>query len=157
MKLRHVGLVVNNLDLMIDFYKKVFKAEPVSRGILEGREVDDILGLRRVKLEFVKFKTENIDFELIKYTRPRITPVRSRNHIAITVDNIDGAFTRLKTLGFKFFATPKVMKDSGVKMCFGEDIEGNLFEIVEDIKKEQKKDVVIPASQINKKEEKKNV
>lgn len=140
MNIRHVAIVVDNLTLMTDFYSKFFKAKVTSQGTLEGQNIDMVLGLRRVKLDFIKFRINNIDFELIKYYRPHISSIKTKNHIAITVDNIDEEFKRLKGLGLRYFSLPKV--NNNVKFCFGEDIEGNLIELVEDLKVEQKKDAV---------------
>ena len=68
--LRHVGLVVNDLDKLILFYNKLgFKV--VDRKKEEGSYIEKLVKIKAVKLEWVKMKLkDNSILELLKYHSP---------------------------------------------------------------------------------------
>ena len=94
--LRHTGIVVNNLDKCLSFYLNLGFYE-ISREIETGSYIDNLVGLKDVKLECAKLALEeNITLELLKYHShpyinkdfPRLSNRVGCSHIALTVSNI---------------------------------------------------------------------
>lgn len=140
MSVRHVGIVVRNLDKMIEFYK-LLGFEELSSGEIQGKLIDDLIGIKNANINIVKMKSikDNSVIELLKYkdigleTRNRELFEFGITHIAVNVDNIDDMYVKLKLKGISF-NTPPLLTEDNVKVCFCRDYENNWIELVEEIK-----------------------
>jgi lactoylglutathione lyase len=53
------------------------------------------------------------------------------NHIAVTVDDMDGALERLASLGIEPEKPPYTVSDGGSRLCFVRDPDGYRVELIE--------------------------
>ena len=142
MSIRHVGIVVNNLSKMVEFYKLLGFEEYLETNI-KGELIDELIGLHNVDIEIVKLKSikDNFILELLNYKNNNIGNLDKTNnrelfglgtfHLAFTVDNIDDIYNKLKLIGIKFTSPPLLTSDN-VKVCFCRDWENNFVELVEE-------------------------
>lgn len=138
--LRHIGLVVNDFQPMIKFYSYFGFKNPKYK----EEDVDfykDMYCYNELSF-FDTYKmildNDNIMLELVHYTNINIDKKNLWNfgfsHIAFTIDNLDKLYNDLKQKGVKFLSAPTLHPEKIVKLCFCEDPEGNLLELVEEIK-----------------------
>jgi len=68
MSLRHVGIVVRDLDKMIEFYR-LLGFEIFDSGDIEGELIDDLIQINNTNIKIVKMKSLQDDsiIELLKY------------------------------------------------------------------------------------------
>ena len=133
LKIRHIGIIVNDLANARYFYKDLLGFEEVSSKIEKNDEIlQKVVGFKPYDIEWVKLKCDSKTLlELIKFNDPEFKPNSGMQHIAITVNNIQKVYETLKKANVKFASEP--LKKDGVKLCFCRDFEGNLCEIVEEL------------------------
>ena len=139
--IRHTGLVVNNLDMMKEFYGKIgFKI--YKEDLEQGKFIETVTGYKKVKLETIKMISgDNSMIELIKYCHPVseiLTPNYKPNqlgcsHIAMTVQNAENTCEIIDQNGGKIINKPVINDDTTVKVAYCFDPEGILLEIVEEL------------------------
>ena len=66
MSLRHIGIVVRDIDESLDFYQ-MLGYEVVADVQEDGKFIDEILGLYNVKLRTIKMKQNSHIVELLYY------------------------------------------------------------------------------------------
>ena len=139
--LRHTGIVVNNLDKCLSFYLNLGFYE-ISREIETGSYIDNLVGLKDVKLECAKLALEeNITLELLKYHShpyinkdfPRLSNRVGCSHIALTVSNILECFNLVTQNGGGAINKIQTSPDGKVKVVYCYDPEGNIIEVVEEL------------------------
>ena len=140
-KLRHIGIVVNDMDTSIQLYKDIFNLEVIWNKIEKGNFIDKLLGIDNVKVHTVKLKDSNGGIiELLQYISHPTLPTYDKinrigcSHFAITVDNIDNIYKKLIKFGLKFKNKPQISADGNVKVAFCRDQDKVLIEIVEELK-----------------------
>ncbi len=143
LNIRHTGLVVNNLEKFISFYEGL-GLKLISRMIEKGDYIDNLVNLKNVKLEWAKLALpDNSVIELLKYhSHPEsIKPNYSQNanrigfsHIALTVSNIKQTIEYICSRGGAIKNKYQTSPDGKVKVVYCYDIEGNILEIVEELK-----------------------
>jgi catechol 2,3-dioxygenase-like lactoylglutathione lyase family enzyme len=139
--LRHFGVVVQNLDLMLDFYSGTLGFKIVRRMEESGPFLDAILGVSGARVTTVKLGTEANDvlLELLQFQSPRAdatTPAGSLfrlgpTHLALTVEDIVGLHERLAAAGARFTTPPQTSPDGRARVTFCCDPEGNPLELVQ--------------------------
>jgi len=139
--LRHVGLVVNDLDKLILFYNKLgFKV--VDRKKEEGSYIEKLVKIKAVKLEWVKMKLkDNSILELLKYHSPSAKfekKVQESNriswsHISLTSNSIVDTIKKINQFGGNADKEYLFSPDGNVKVIYCHDPEGNILEIVEEL------------------------
>ena len=134
MEIRHVCLVVRDLKLMTNFYRKNFNFNVVSRKTIKGKYPDKLLHLYGTSLTYVKLNAGTILLELIHFNNPEIIAPITFNHIALTVKKLDELYNKLVKQGVHFTSPPIKAPDSNVKVCFCIDPESNRLELVEELK-----------------------
>lgn len=137
--LRHVGIVVSNLDDALKFWCDTLGFR-VQREMLEtGTFIDALLGMSGVKVTTVKLAgpDENQE-ELLQFHSHKGSDVwqgtpwtTGLTHVAFTVSNLDDLYIRLVDAGVRFFAAPMVTPDGGAKVVYACGPEGLLLEFVE--------------------------
>ena len=113
MRLNHVGIAVADLAGMLDFFREVFGAEPVLRGVGEGPAVGRSVGLDDVRIEYAFIDLGNTRLELLQYDRPSGRPpagLRSCDagavHLSFDVENVFTRHQELAQRGFGFLSDP---------------------------------------------------
>lgn len=137
--LRHVGVVVSDMEKSLAFYRDLLKLKVVKDFSDEGGYIDSILGLKGVKLRMVKLITEDGSMvELLHYISHPRTPLPERqiceigcSHIAFTVSDIDSEYERLSSVGVEFTSPPFVSPDGHAKVAFCREPNGVFIELVE--------------------------
>ena len=139
---RHAGIVVKDLNKMMNFYTSLgFSKE--SGDIEQGNYIEQVTGLNNVKLEWVKMRSsDGFLLELLYYHEPLfnsdnidVTDPRrlGMSHIAFTVKNAYKACENIKNCGGTIINYPAVSPDNKAKVAYCYDPENVLMEIVEQI------------------------
>ena len=137
--LRHVGIVVSDLNQAIGFYCSLLGFQQARKAYESGHSLDSMLALDGVKVTTVKLIGANGGMiELLKFDEPSdgISIPRGIHdfgisHIAITVQNLDKEYQRLKLCGVDFLSSP--VHSGNAVVCFALDPDGNKVEIVQDV------------------------
>ena len=141
---RHTGFVVLNLDKFIVFYEGL-GLKLISRMIEQGTHIDNLVGLSNVKLEWANLSLpDNSVIEILKY-HSHIDSLNSSihlqkayrigcSHIALTVIDIEEAIHFICTNGGYLKNKHQVSPDGKVKVVYCYDIEGNILELVQELK-----------------------
>jgi len=135
MRVRHFGYVISDEEKMEKFYIKILGFKKFVRKRLKGKYINDLIGID--DLTYIKLKDDTdipcLEFHI--WNKIRSTVYKKKNfHIAITVDNINKLANKLIEQRVEMVSTPLIAPDSGNKVCFCYDFEGNLVELVEEKK-----------------------
>jgi catechol 2,3-dioxygenase-like lactoylglutathione lyase family enzyme len=141
MNFRHCGLVVDDVEKSIVFYTQMLGFQVEKDNLETGKFIDLICGLKNTIVRTVKMSlNETMVLELLQFQshpsgdyRREITN-RGFTHIALTVDNLDEVYNRLQVDGLEFHCLPQISPDGNAKVTFCRDPEGNLLELVEEIR-----------------------
>jgi catechol 2,3-dioxygenase-like lactoylglutathione lyase family enzyme len=144
LNIRHTGFVVLDLEKFIKFYEGL-GLSLVSRMLEEGEYIDKLVGLDGVKLEWAKLATSDGSLiELLQYhTHTEIVkksdgfqlPNRlGCSHIALTVNSIEKSIEYICLSGGAIKNPHQTSPDGKVKVAYCFDMEGNILEIVENLK-----------------------
>lgn len=139
--IRHIGIVVNNVDLALRFYRDILGLKIQKDMIEQGEFIDSILGLKDVKVRTIKMSADDGNLvELLYYFShpkqgrgPEEICTIGVSHPAFTMNNLEEEYLRLKKQGIEFHCYPKISPDGNAKVTFCRDFEGNLVELVEEI------------------------
>lgn len=136
--IRHTGIVVTDLETSLRFYRDLLGFRIAKQMEEVGTYIDAVLGLQNVKVTTVKLSAPSGQMiELLKYqSHPATQTIREIceigiSHIAITVDDLDDEYTKLKDQGIRFNSPPQVSPDSYAKVAFCRAPEGTFIELVE--------------------------
>ena len=140
--IRHIGLVVKNLEQSIKFYEQVFNFQLVNRRIEKGKYIEKLTGIDGAEVEWAKLTDDNSNIlELIEYIvqsdlsshaiyKPNIL---SSLHIAFKVKDINEIYEDLLNRNLFCNSEPLISPDGKVKVLYAHDPDGILIEIVEEI------------------------
>ncbi|MCL9814127.1 VOC family protein [Natranaeroarchaeum aerophilus] len=131
----HVGITVSSLDDVLPFYRDVLGLDILSQFTVTGEAFSTGVGVEGATGNFAHLDADGIRVELVEYepeeeiiedvtlNRPGAT------HLGLEVDDIDLFYERLpedvETI------SPPQTTESGTRICFLRDPEGNLVEILE--------------------------
>ena len=140
---RHSGIVVDNMEESLKFYKDLLGYIIVNDADERGEFISTILGLKDVKvrtvkmkpnessnslIELLEFKTHRGDIHLEKtYNLFRIGPT----HVALTVSDLTALYSHLNDNSIEFISEPQVSPDGYAKVAFCKAPEGTFLELVE--------------------------
>ena len=133
MKLRHIGILCDDIEAMKKWYMEIFNMR-VTQGVkTENKEwilkiLESGTQVRTCKLSNKDFTIELLKFGVIKQFALHRIDNQGFTHIAITVDNIED-YTK------NYHVNP----EGTCKVAFINDIENNYIEIVEEIKQKRSK------------------
>lgn len=137
--IRHIGLVVSNLDRMIDFYCTVFGFNLTSRALETGPYIETLVGLPGAKIEWAKLSDSNgLILELLRYhshpVEPILYPVQRHgcSHIALTVEDLHATLTRLEACGGNSGPLQQ-NPEKTVLVVYARDPEGIVLELVQNL------------------------
>lgn len=136
--LRHVGLIVKDIDKSYELYRDILGFIPKVDQIEKGEFYEHLTGLvsgvaRTSKcysedgtcIEFIEYQSQSSD------NRHKNLTSDGFNHIALNVDDLDFLHTRLVDIGLEFINKPKLNPDKTAKVAFCYDFENNLLELVQ--------------------------
>jgi len=145
-QLRHVGVVVKDLEKSLHFYKDLLGFKVRKEMEEECPYIDTVLGLKNVRLKTVKLMPPpgGGGVELLYYHSPD-SPQRSPcaiheraiTHFALTIEGLDQEYERLLKQGVKFISPPQIASDGGAKVAFCQDPDGNYIELTEELRKQK--------------------
>jgi len=137
--IRHIGITVYNLQRAVKFYSDLLNPCKIETREEEGEVLDLISDIKNIKLTSVKLKFGDGNIlELLHYNESEIPGINKAlngigiSHIAITVENLDNLYRELLKQNIIFNAPPQIK--GNVKITFCRDYEGNLIELVEELK-----------------------
>jgi len=141
-QIRHTGIVVEDLKKALDFYQDVlgFKIE---KSIDEtGPFIQTILGLKDVEVTTIKMSAPDgnlIELLYFKTHQEGAKKLERRifdfgiSHIALTVENLESDYQRIKLAGAHFISAPKTNMEGTAKVAFCKDPCGNILELVQSL------------------------
>jgi catechol 2,3-dioxygenase-like lactoylglutathione lyase family enzyme len=137
---RHVGIVVNDLERQLYFYRDLLGLDIMYHEIECDSFLERILSITDVNIEIYKlgYCGQTI-VELLKYNFPQCNQVNNENrfnnfginHFAITVSDIEKTYDKLSKNGVLFVSPPTKNKKETHMVCFCRDFESNFIEIVQ--------------------------
>ena len=146
--LNHTGLVVQDIEKQVAFYRDVIGLRVVRDKEVVAPETGDHTGFPDVHRRLVFLGSDNGEhmLELIYYFNPP-SPVGHQLehhqvnsvHICFNVNNLDDIYIDLSEKGVRFFTPPKVINrpvGGRVGICYAQDPEGNWLEFIEEFNEE---------------------
>jgi len=139
LNVRHTGIVVRDLEIMAKFYRELGFIDD-NRDTETGIFIDQVTGLKKVKLEWIKMKSpDGFLLELLQYhshpIKKDISDADSNqlgcSHIAFTVKDITNTCIHIKQAGGSVVNQPAISSNGKVKVAYCHDPEGVLLELVE--------------------------
>jgi len=137
--IRHVGLVVSDLERMIAFYSEVFGFSLTARKTEVGPYIETLVGLPGARIEWAKLADSNgLLLELLRYhahpEEPSAPPVQRPgcSHVALTVTDIRAALARLEEGGGSA-GTLQQNPEKTVLVAYARDPEGIWLELVQNL------------------------
>ncbi|MDP4084891.1 MAG: VOC family protein [Bacillota bacterium] len=120
-KLEHVGVMVNDLETSISFYRDILGLD-----LIEHLQLED----SAIQLVFLGNKeTGQIFVELVSGRNKNYPDEGKVNHIAFTVENIEEEIERLKSLKVIFTNTEILSFKNGTKYIFFKGPDGEKLEL----------------------------
>jgi len=140
MKLRHIGIVVNNLNNSLKFWKNIFSFKVIKSAKEQGETIDQMLSFKNCKIKTVKMVNKSgLSLELIEFLKPkRIKKEMKTNyngitHFALEVKNLDEFYKNNKKK-IKFNCSPQISKDLKVKVLYAKTPENSFIELVQKLR-----------------------
>ena len=133
---RHVGIVVNDIEKMILFYRDIISLDVMYDEIESGEFLNHILNTKNKSPRIVKLGingstiVELLDFNTVEKSPKKEILNNGYTNFAITVDNCDEMYSKLKLNNLKTINHP-IISTNKVKVFFGLDPEDNIIEFVE--------------------------
>lgn len=140
-KVRHIGLVVKDLEKSLKFWCETLDFSVVKIMEEKGEYLDLMMGLQNVDvktaklsdkngnlIELLYFKNYSDDNDLIK--KPYSNGL---THIALTVDNLEKTIGKLQKLNLIKSNIPVISPDGKVKVVYARCLEGLLIEFVQEL------------------------
>lgn len=140
--IRHVGIVVHNLDRSLEFWCNGLGFKILKIMDETGEYIDNLFNLKNVKLRTVKIedKSKNNIIELLKFeshpcdSRWNGSPYSNGlTHLALTIDNLEMTIQKLKFFDFCPLGEVQYSIDGKVKIIYAKGPEGILLELVEEL------------------------
>ena len=138
-KIRHVGIVVNDIDGAVSFWTKILGMKIISDQVEKGPIIDAVLGLVNVYVRTVKMvDKQNGIVELLRFANPENSPRKNAEpnstgitHIALEVLALEENREKLEKAGVRFFGPIQLSSDKKVKVMYARGPEDILLEFVE--------------------------
>ena len=142
-KFDHVAVTVSDTEASLGFYVGKLGLQQVEQHQLEGDKVDEANGLQGARAQSTRLiapDSPNVLIDLLEYwdheAQDHITPHGSVGscHFALVVDDLPGAVEELQGKGVEFISGPVnfELTEGSVSVCFCEDPDGNLVELMEE-------------------------
>ncbi len=144
---RHTGIVVQDLERCLSFWRDVMGLQVVADFWETGEFIDTVQDLAGVRLHMIKLAAP--DGTLVELLKDEAHPTpppefnrlcnRGIRHIAFSVADVAESWRILRENGCETVSAPVTSPDGKARLFFGRDPEGNLLEIVQmlDVLEEQ--------------------
>ena len=140
--LRHVGLIVSDIDKALSIYRDILGFNPKIDQIESGEFYEHLTGITSGKARTLKcYSSDGTCIELIQYLSPESKEIRiNRNdlgaaHIAFYVEDIDKFYNDKSAQGLSPINQPAEHRDDNGtlirKVMYAQDPDGNWLEFVE--------------------------
>ena len=143
--IRHVGIVVRNLNESLEFYCGALGLAIYMRHVEEGEFIDSLTGIAHVKLEWVKLIIPQGGLiELLQYHAP-LAPAEPMppapapsdqlgcSHVALTVQDLSALYHELIRQGYACKSAPLLAPGGKAKILYCHDPDGVILELIEDL------------------------
>ena len=138
---RHIGVVVNDIENAIKFWVDLLGFKVVTDQIEEGEFIDKLLGLSNVSVRTVKLAAQDRSVvELLKFKSHKSLPTWDGNphttgltHIALNVKDISSIVSNLERHGYSQINRYQKDLNGKVLVCYVSGFEGLLLELVEQL------------------------
>ena len=139
--IRHVGIVVQDIQKSINFWRDHFDFSIYLDQIEEGEFIEHLLKIPNVKVRTVKMKgQDNSLIELLYFFekqdidqwRGNLTST-GLTHLAVNINNLNEKIKNLQSHGFELINQPRKSENGSVLVAFVNGPEGILVELVESI------------------------
>lgn len=134
--IKHIGIIVGNIELGLIFYKEILGLKVVSQVRLEGKDITELLNYGSYNIDVTCIKMaaekENVLLELYYFHNPEVPNYNSLRHICFAVENLNELVIKLKKEGIEILSEPKILY--GYNIVFIRDYWGNLIELSEELK-----------------------
>ena len=142
-KIRHTGLVTNNLKKSLTFWIKYLKFKIKKEMNESGDLIDKIMLYQNAKVKTYKLEDNNkMLLELLYFKNSPKTKnniirpyTNGFTHISVTVKNLNKLYRFLKKKNIEFNSKPQISLDGNVMMTYCKTPEGAFLELVEELKK----------------------
>ena len=139
--IHHVGLVVDDLDAAVEFYRALLDMVEIERDHWRAPAPpeDQAVGLIGSSADGVMLKGSNSYLEIWRYDGPEATAPSAAGlganepglrHLAIEVDEVSEALERLIELGGSKMGDPVVLNDEGAAVVYCRDPFGTIIEFM---------------------------
>ncbi len=135
---RHTGLIVEDLDKSLKFYKDFLNLELIQVNFDESDYISEITGVSNLKAKYAKLLvTGGSVIELLSYpSHPEKRVDRKVHqpgeaHLAFQVQSIDSAFESVCKTNFQYLSKPVLSSEKIAKVFFVLDPDGYRIEFVE--------------------------
>lgn len=137
--IRHVGLVVKDIELSLTFYRDLLGLEEMTRQEYSGEYVDKLMCVKDGNMTVVKLHSGAYGYiELIQFKNSvsEELPDKHSNdigvqHIAFSVDSVQTMYDFLISVGVVFNSEPVIAPNGVIKLVYCKDFEGNFVEFME--------------------------
>jgi len=120
-QLLHTCYRIGDIDRSVDFYSKL-GFEEIGRLPIRDEAINVFMGLPgdgpRLELTY-NFGVDSYELGT------------GYNHIAVTIEDMDGALERLSGLGIEPEKPPYTVSENGPRLCFVRDPDGYRIELIE--------------------------
>jgi len=140
--IRHIGLVVSDIGKALEFYRDLLGLKIQSTSYEKGDFINQMFAKENIELKTIKLSADDnaTRIELLEFSGPKSNQnekIRLSNsgftHIALTVNNLDEMYLRLKKANVQFNCPLKLSPNGKLKVTFCRDFEGNYLELIEEI------------------------
>jgi catechol 2,3-dioxygenase-like lactoylglutathione lyase family enzyme len=136
---RHIGIVVNDIENAIKFWVNLLEFKVVIDQIEEGEFIDKLLGLNTVSVRTVKLAAQDGSLvELLHFISHKSLSAWEGNpyktgltHIALNVKDIKEIVLRLEQNSYHKINEIQKSSNGNVLVCYIKGYEGTLLELVE--------------------------
>jgi len=141
-RFRHVAIIVEDLDRMVEFYTKVLGLKLKRDFGIESEEFRKGIGIKDAKAKgaHLMVPDSNVEIELFQFIdnhsveeKTSIANMIGYRHMAFIVDDLDKSFEILKGNGVEFFSDPITVNEPesvrGFRFVYFRDPEGNIIEL----------------------------
>ncbi|MCP4482741.1 MAG: VOC family protein [bacterium] len=143
-RLRHMAIVVDDIENIIDFYTKILGFKLRDRYKVESEDIRKGMGLPEAKAKGAHLIIPNSDVELelfefgnniSKKPEEYLASHLGYRHMSILVENLKEIYDELQRKGVSFISAPVLVRDpacfKGFKFIYMKDPEGNIIELTE--------------------------
>lgn len=138
---RHVGVVVQNVEMVLDFWIDTFNFDVISDNQEPSPYIDTLLDLNSPDLRTIKLQdNKGFILELLHFRNFPGTTLSNQEliatgltHLALTLEDLDSIYDKLVKNGYEPLSEILVPANGKVKVVFFRGPENLLLELVEEI------------------------